>query len=336
MLANCVSQIAPHRTSRCAIPPTPSANVYRALYHYSRRKEKPFLAINCAALSESLLESELFGHERGAFTGADQRRIGKFEQVTGGTILLDEVGDMSAATQAKALRLLQQQQFERVGGNVTIQTDVRVIAATNRNIVAMVEAGQFRRDLFYRLNVFTIHLPPLRDRREDIPLLATNFLRRLAQEAGQSPLILMPDTIERLQIHHWPGNVRELESAIKYSLAHATGDIITPDCLPTSCRPRPKNHVVVSGKITDSPEHTDELAELIPAISTEAYPEATDVARLTKHLLESGSTNLYREIGTFMDKAILAVVMKHVAGNQQQAAELLGISRMTLRNKLRS
>ena len=137
----------------------------RAIYHYSRRAKQPFLAINCAALPESLLESELFGHEKGAFTGADQRRIGKFEQVNGGTIFLDEIGDMSLSTQAKALRLLQQQQFERVGGNTTIQTDVRIIAATNRDLEAMVAEGRFRQDLYYRLSGFTFRMPPLRDRK---------------------------------------------------------------------------------------------------------------------------------------------------------------------------
>jgi len=212
--------------------------VARAIYHYSVRQQKPFLAINCAALTESLLESELFGHERGAFTGAGQRRIGKFGQVNGSIILLDEVGDMSPATQAKALRLLQQQQFERVGGNVTIQTDVRVIAATNRDMAAIVEALQFRRDLFSRLNVFTIHLPPLRDQLEDIPLLAANFVRRIASDMCHSPLVILDSTIEALRKHDWPGNVCELESAIKFALAHSVSDVITPPCLPETCRPR--------------------------------------------------------------------------------------------------
>jgi two-component system nitrogen regulation response regulator GlnG len=154
--------------------------VARALYHHSRRNDKPFLAINCAAIPETLLESELFGYERGAFTGADRRRIGKFEQADGGTIFLDEIGDMTSATQPRVLRLLQEQQFERLGGNDTIQTDVRIIAATNQDLDAMVATGRFRRDLYYRLKVITIALPPLRDRRQDIPILTEHFLKRLS------------------------------------------------------------------------------------------------------------------------------------------------------------
>lgn len=307
--------------------------VARAIYHYSRRKEKPFLAINCASLTESLLESELFGHERGAFTGADQRRIGKFEQVNGGTILLDEIGDMSAATQAKALRLLQQQQFERVGGNVTIQTDVRIIAATNRDIASMVESGTFRRDLFYRLNVFTIHLPPLRERIEDIPLLASNFVRRIAKDIGIPTPVILPSTMERLQNHHWPGNVRELESAIKFAIAHTTGDVMTPDCLPETCRASLKSFpapdvrkAVPNAADKDTQEHS----------SSAAAETAVDLTALTQQLLNSGTNNLYREIGSTVDRVVLEVVMQHVSGNQQQAAELLGISRMTLRSKLRA
>ena len=307
--------------------------VARAIYHYSSRKDKPFLAINCAALSESLLESELFGHERGAFTGADQRRIGKFEQVNGGTILLDEIGDMSAATQAKALRLLQQQQFERVGGNVTIQTDVRVIAATNRDMVAMVDSGQFRRDLFYRLNVFTIHLPPLRERLEDIPPLATNFVRRMARDLGHAPLVIMDDTIEMLQKHDWPGNVRELESAMKFALVHSTSDVITPNCLPESCRVRAKPQASVQISLHSMNAGSHQNAE---PVSADPADGQLNIKTLTMQLLNSGTHNLYREVGSTVDKVVLEMVMQHVSGNQQQAAELLGISRMTLRTKLRA
>src|SRR6185312_6246306 len=159
--------------------------IVRALYQHSLRAKAPFLAINCAAIPESLLESELFGHEKGAFTGADRRRIGKFEQCNGGTIFLDEVGDMPLALQAKFLRLLQEQAFERVGGNETIRTDVRLIAATHRDLKAWSEEGKFRPDLYYRLGVFTIHLPPLRERDDDLPLLIGHFLRRLGRELGR-------------------------------------------------------------------------------------------------------------------------------------------------------
>lgn len=293
--------------------------VARAVFHYSHRRERPFLAINCAAISESLLESELFGHERGAFTGAEQRRIGKFEQVNGGTILLDEIGDMSPATQAKALRLLQQQQFERVGGNTTIQTDVRIIAATNRDLPAMVESGAFRRDLFYRLNVFTIQIPPLRSRAEDIPELASQFLKRIADSTGSPRRDITADAIAVLQQHPWPGNVRELESAMKYAAVHATGDVITIDCLPESCR--------VRTPATAAPADTNFL-DTSPA-------NQIDVVALTRQLLHAGSTNVYRQVGNTVDRLLIETVLQHVGGNQQQAAELLGISRMTLRSKLR-
>lgn len=302
--------------------------VARAIYHYSRRREKPFLAINCAALSESLLESELFGHERGAFTGADQRRIGKFEQVNGGTILLDEIGDMSQATQAKALRLLQQQQFERVGGNTTIQTDVRIIAATNKDIPQMVTEGKFRQDLFYRLNVFTIHLPPLRERMSDVPLLATNAVRKFSAESGEPVRHITSQAMEILMQHRWPGNVRELESAMKFALAHSASDVITPDSLPESCKPTSAS-VAVTVAIPEPFVSATTSADLTASTNI-------DVAEMTRQLLKEGSHNLYRQVGTSVDRVILDVVMKHVEGNQQQAAELLGISRMTLRSKLRA
>src|SRR5487761_1307740 len=179
--------------------------VARSLYHYSRRSQGPFLAINCAAIPETLLESELFGHDRGAFTGADQRRIGKFEQVSGGTIFLDEIADMSSATQAKVLRLLQEQRFERVGANDTIQTDVRMIAATNKNLAELVEQGAFRQDLYYRLNGFMIQLPPLRERREDIPRLVDHFLRVFNLELGKNIRALTPESRRLLEAHPWPG-----------------------------------------------------------------------------------------------------------------------------------
>jgi two-component system nitrogen regulation response regulator GlnG len=297
--------------------------VARAIYHYSRRNLKPFLAINCAALPESLLESELFGHERGAFTGADQRRIGKFEQVNGGTIFLDEIGDMSPATQAKALRLLQQQQFERVGGNTTIETDVRVITATNRDIAAMVASGEFRRDLYYRLNGFTIVLPPLRERKEDVPLLANHFLKKLRREEGCNVFSILPSAIDCLMQYDWPGNVRELESAIRFAAAHATTEIITLECLPDACRsPKPQ----LPGFMPPEAEETS---------SPSPDPNEALVA-LTQQLLEQGETNIYRQIGGIVDSTVLLAVLNHVGGNQQQAAEILGISRMTLRSKLRS
>src|SRR3954470_1326783 len=185
--------------------------VARAIYQHGPRARAPFLAINCAAIPEQLLESELFGHEKGAFTGADRRRIGKFEQCHGGTLFLDEVGDMPPALQAKLLRLLQEQAFERVGGNETIRTDVRLIAATHRDLRAWSEEGKFRPDLYYRLSVFTIHLPPLRERDDDLPVLVQYCLRRFSRELGREVREVAPEELERLRSYSWPGNIRELQ-----------------------------------------------------------------------------------------------------------------------------
>src|SRR5437660_1667164 len=179
--------------------------VARAIYQHGPRAKAPFLALNCAAIPEQLLESELFGHEKGAFTGADRRRIGKFEQCHGGTLFLDEIGDMPMALQAKILRLIQEQSFERVGGNETIRTDVRLIAATHRDLRASSAEGQFRPDLYYRLGVFTIHLPPLRERGDDLPILVKHYLRRISRELGREIREISPEALERLQNHLWPG-----------------------------------------------------------------------------------------------------------------------------------
>src|SRR5438309_4242942 len=179
--------------------------VARAIYQHGPRAKVPFLALNCAAIPESLLESELFGHEKGAFTGADRRRIGKFEQVSGGTIFLDEIGDMPLTLQAKMLRLLQEQSFERVGGNETVRTDVRLIAATHRDLKAWSAEGKFRPDLYYRLGVFTIHLPALRERGDDLPLLARHYLRRFSKELGREVQEIAPEALERFCSHSWPG-----------------------------------------------------------------------------------------------------------------------------------
>ena len=184
-----------------------------AIHHNSHRAARNFIKVNCAALQENLLESELFGHEKGAFTGADKQRIGRFEQADGGTLFLDEIGDMSANTQAKILRVLQEHEFERLGGTRTIKVDVRLIAATNRDLPAMVEAGAFREDLYYRLNVVTIEMPPLRERKEDVAALAEFFIRRFAGELKKKIDGLEPEALKLLMRYHWPGNIRELENA---------------------------------------------------------------------------------------------------------------------------
>ncbi len=280
--------------------------VARAIYQHSNRADKPFLAINCAAIPEALLESELFGHEKGAFTGADRQRVGKFEQADGGTLFLDEIGDMSAATQAKVLRLLQEQQFERVGGNQTIRTDVRVMAATNHDLAAMVAAGKFRHDLLYRLNGFTIHLPPLRERVGDVALLVNYFLQAANRKLGKAVRGIDPAALAALDAHAWPGNVRECQNAVRYAVVHAVGEVLTADCLPAAVR-----------------------GGAAPPAAT-----ALDVLALVAEMLRVGGADIYRRVAQVVDQAVLTAVLDHVRGNQSQASQLLGISRTTLRAKL--
>jgi DNA-binding NtrC family response regulator len=202
-----------------------------AVHHNSHRAARNFVKVNCAALQENLLESELFGHEKGAFTGADKQRIGRFEQADGGTLFLDEIGDMSPNTQAKILRVLQEHEFERLGGTRTIKVDVRLIAATNRDLPAMVEAGQFREDLYYRLNVVTMEMPPLRERKDDIAALSNFFIRRFSGELKKKIQGLEPDALKLLMRYQWPGNIRELENAIERAMLLAEGTHIAVDDL---------------------------------------------------------------------------------------------------------
>lgn len=288
--------------------------VARAIYHYSRRAKGPFLAVNCAAIPDALLESELFGHEKGAFTGADRRRIGKFEQCHGGTLFLDEIGDMSPLTQTKILRVLQGQEFERLGGNELIQSNVRVVAATNRDLEKMVGEGTFRGDLFYRLNVFTIHLPPLRERGDDIPLLARHFVQRFAKELNTEVQTIADDAMQLLTQYPWPGNVREFQSVIKQALLQATGPVLLPEFLPAAIRNRNAG--------TDQP----------------ASPNM-DLSALTTFIqqrLSAESTALYAEYQAVTDRHLLKLVLDHAGGNLSKAARILGITRATLRTKLQS
>src|SRR2546429_1815459 len=237
-----------------------------AIYHHSRLSQRPFLAINCAAIPENLLESELFGHEKGAFTGATGQRIGKFEQCDKGTIFLDEIGDMSLATQTKILRVLQSGTFERVGGNQPIKVDVRVIAATNKPLEQALAAKQFREDLFYRLNVVRIQVPPLRERREDVRLLVNYFLRKFAEGQGQRPKSISPEVVQALEQYHWPGNVRELENVIQRAIVVAKGDAILLSDLPSeilSCDPATEASQAPGAKaaaVAGSPETGTDLA----------------------------------------------------------------------------
>lgn len=309
-----IGRVAPQEVTVLILGETGTGKelVARAIYHHSRRSARPFLAINCAAIPETLLESELFGHERGAFTGADRKRIGKFEQCTGGTLFLDEIGDMAPLTQMKLLRVLQDQQFERVGGNETIRTNVRLIAGTNRDLEQLVAAGRFRSDLYYRLSVFPILLPPLRERGDDLPLLVDHFLKRLGPELGKAVHEVAPETLDVLRQYAWPGNVRELQSLLKQALLHAMGPVLLPNFLPALLR-TPKD---------------------IPAPAPDMlFP---DWERFINVRLRAGSTQLYGEALAVMERQLLTRVLRHTGGNQLQAAWILGITRNSLRHKLRA
>ncbi len=286
--------------------------VARAVYHYSHRAKGPFLAINCAAIPETLLESELFGHEKGAFTGADRKRIGKFEQAAGGTLFLDEIGDMTPLTQTKILRVLQGQEFERVGGGEPIKTDVRVIAATNRDLEKMVGEGTFRGDLYYRINVYTIRLPPLRERGEDLPLLAEHFVRRFGRELKKEVQAIAPEAMELLRVYPWPGNVRELQSVIKQALLRTTGPVLLPEFLPSPLRDQGTG----GGSAEEQGFNYGGLTTFI------------------QEQLRAGSTKLYSDYQALADKHLLTEVLRHSSGNLSQASRLLGITRATLRTKL--
>ncbi len=214
--------------------------IAQALHQESPRKDKPFIRVHCAALSENLLESELFGHEKGSFTGALARKEGRFELADGGTLFLDEIGEISPSVQVKLLRVLQQREFERVGGTQTIKVDVRIVAATHRDLAAEVKAGRFREDLFYRLNVVSVTLPPLRDRKSDVPALVSHFLEKYSDNYGKQVTGLAPGTLQALLAHDWPGNIRELENAIERAVVLVQGSEVTTDDLPPVLRgPRP-------------------------------------------------------------------------------------------------
>ncbi len=284
--------------------------VARAVYHHSNRSQQPFLAVNCAAIPEQLLESELFGHERGAFTGAATQRIGKFEQCHRGTLFLDEVGDMTAATQTKILRVLQSGTFERVGGNQPIKVDVRIIAATNKPLEQAVAARQFREDLFYRLNVVRIQIPPLRERREDIRLLVNYFLRKFAKEQKRAPRSIAPAALKLLQKYHWPGNVRELENVLRRALVMAKGEAILPADLPSE----------VTGAASSLPS--------APA------GEHADIGTVARQLFQWAKRDPKLKVIPAVERELVIQALKETEGNQVHAAKLLGITRATLRKRI--
>src|SRR5262245_57649772 len=286
--------------------------VARALHHYSRRAGRPFVGISAAAIPTTLLESELFGHEKGAFTDAKERRLGKLELAHGGSVFFDEIGDMPPELPVKLLRALQERVFERVGGHELIRMDARVLAATHRDLEAMMQAGRFREDLFYRLNVVMISLTALRERRGDIPLLAEHFLAKYAESLGER--VIAPEALHRLVGYDWPGNVRELENVIQRAMVMASGGVVLPEHLPIG--------PVSSGAsvVTDA-----SLEEIIEKKMNECVREL--------HGQTSG--NLHGLMIGLVEKPLLRAVMRETKGNQVRAAQLLGINRNTLRKKLK-
>jgi two-component system response regulator HydG len=270
--------------------------VCRAIHTRSRRASGPFIKVNCGAITETLLESELFGHEKGAFTGAIKRKLGRFELADGGTLFLDEIGDVSPAMQLKLLRALQEKELERVGGEQTIKIDVRVLAATNKDLKAEVAAGRFREDLYYRLHVVPIHLPPLRERREDIVLLARHFLDKLAPRTNAKVTAIDDDVLGRLMAYPWPGNVRELENVIEQSLVFAEGDRVTLSALPATVRGdggTAENTLQVPRGEMSLP---DILEDLEKQLILKAYERAKGVKTETARLLGIKTSALYYKL----------------------------------------
>lgn len=284
--------------------------VAQALHRHSPRSERPFIALNMAAIPRDLLESELFGHERGSFTGAQTRRAGRFEQADGGTLFLDEIGDMPAEMQTRLLRVLADSEFYRVGGVAAIKVDVRIIAATHQNLEELVRQGRFREDLFHRLNVIRIQLPALRDRREDIPLLMRHFLAQAAQELSCEPKSLLPGAVERLTVLDWPGNVRQLENTARWLTVMASGKQIHAEDLP--------------------PELNASLAQTVRDDSWE------NALRLwARQRLNQGQEAILDTALPAFERAMIQTALEQTGGRRQEAARLLGWGRNTLTRKIK-
>jgi DNA-binding NtrC family response regulator len=290
----------------------------RAIYNNSLRKNRTFLAVNCAAIPENLLESELFGHEKGAFTDAHSRRIGKFEQCNGGTIFLDEIGEMSLANQGKVLRVLENQEFERVGGNETVKVDVRVITATNRSLLNCVKEKTFRMDLFYRLRVVNFYLPPLRDRAEDIPLLVDLFVRKFSKKYGKNIKGVAPEVMALLCAQPFEGNIRELKNVINSATVFCRGDILVP------------------GDFESLGQAKNAFREVSFNPAGDDYYEVfwSMLEPVFEGICQKNKGSIYENVNTGLEKALIHMAMDKSNNNQVFAAKLLGISRNTLRDRL--
>jgi DNA-binding NtrC family response regulator len=291
-----IERVAPTRATvlLCGESGVGKDMIARAIHHHSPRSDRPFVKINCTALPENLMESELFGYEKGAFTGANTTKLGKFEQADTGTVFLDEIGDVPASIQVKLLRVLQEREFERLGSNKTRHIDVRVLAATNVDLRAALEQGTFREDLYYRLNVMPLNLPPLRERKEDIPYLAEHFVRKLAPEIGSRATAISEPAIRRLMNYHWPGNVRELENVIERSLVLSAGEVLSEDDIRLDTVPRARPAQAANGDVF--------------------LPEGVSLDEFEQQLIREA--------------------LKRANGNKSQAARLLGLTRNALRYRL--
>ena len=285
--------------------------VARAIHENSPQGKNPFVAVNCAAMPENLLEAEMFGYEKGAFTGAESRKLGKFDVAQGGTIFLDEIGELRPSLQVKLLRVLQEKSFDRVGGNQVIHTDARVMAASNQDLYEEVLLGRFRKDLFYRLHLVHIHLPPLRERMEDLALLVDHFIRKANLELGRQVRGVTEGTIAKLENYSWPGNVRELENQIKRAMVISREDVL-PEYL-------------FELDVARSPDLDHSAGDRLAQISRQYLAEAM--------MAPNPSPSIYDEVTAIMEKALIQDALQRTEGNQVHAAQLLGMHRSTLRKK---
>ncbi|HSD92626.1 MAG TPA: nitrogen regulation protein NR(I) [Methyloceanibacter sp.] len=293
--------------------------VARALHEYGKRRNGPFVAINMAAIPRELIESELFGHEKGAFTGAQNRHVGRFEQSEGGTLFLDEIGDMPMEAQTRLLRVLQEGEYTTVGGRTPIRTNVRIIAATNRDLQQQIDQGLFREDLFYRLNVVPLRLPPLRERLEDIPDLVRHFLG-IAEKEGLPPKSFEPGAIDRLKRYHWPGNVRELENLVRRLSAIYAQDIVSTDMVESELAS------VNRTPFPDTAEPSGDLSEAVERFLADYFMSFGQ---------ELPPAGLYTRVLRKVESPLLSAALAATRGNQIRAADLLGLNRNTLRKKIR-
>lgn len=290
--------------------------VARAIYHHSHRKDKPFMAVNCATVPDALVESELFGYERGAFTGAYRSYVGKFERCHTGTLFFDEIGDMSLSTQAKVLRVLQEGEFERLGSTETIKVDVRILAATNKNPEREIEAGRFREDLYYRLKVISIELPPLRERGDDVPALVKYFVGRFSDEYGKSVHYVADQTIHKLQSYSWPGNVRELENHLRRAVLMCKGDVLLAEHVRFEAEQENASRADTHDETIRSLKQR--LAELVPEI-----------------LLLADEQRAHANVIDLVEEALITRALEKCNYNQVRTAQMLGISRNTLRHRIK-